>query len=177
MSEDGTIVRNGEQITLRYERLLHHPVDVVWTALTDPAETQAWFGGRVELDLRVGGRYVTTHQTGDRVEDTIVRLDPPHLLEHTFWQHVNPDSVVTYELEAAPGGCRLILTHRLTAADLRRAAEAYAWVGEPLGQVARTGAGWHRLLDQLEAALAGGPAASPSADEGDLVQRYASQLS
>ncbi|HZU74097.1 MAG TPA: SRPBCC domain-containing protein [Acidimicrobiales bacterium] len=147
--------RDGDRITLRYERTLAHPVEEVWRALTDPAAAASWFGGRVEIDLRVGGEYVTHHQTGDRVVDRIVRLDPPHLLEHTFWVHLNPDALVTYELEPAAGGCRLLLTHRLTVQDLERAAAAYSWTGDPMDQLPRTRAGWHRLLDRLEAALGG----------------------
>lgn len=149
---DGTVERDGKWITLRYQRQLRHPVSVVWRALTEPAEAGAWFGGKVEVDLRVGGEYVTYHEGGDRVVDRIVRLDPPHLLEHTFWVHLNPDALVTYELAEVPEGCRLALTHRLTTDDLEKAAAAYGW-DDPMAQVPRTAAGWSRLLDLLEEAL------------------------
>ena len=128
----------------------------------------------MEIDLAVGGQYVTYHETGDRVVDRIVRLDPPHLLEHTFWVHINPDALVTYELEPSSAGCQLTLTHHLSIHDLRRAAEVYKW-DDPMSQVPRTGAGWHRLLDNLEAGLDGRTAESP-AGTPDLVERYAAQL-
>jgi len=37
---DGTIEQTDEQVTFRYERRLAHPVEVVWKALTDPAEME-----------------------------------------------------------------------------------------------------------------------------------------
>lgn len=177
MSTYGTVERSGDVVRLRYERHLGHPVETVWRALTEPSELGAWFGGKVEADLRVGGDYVTHHHTGDRVVDTIVRLDPPRLLEHTFWKHVNPDALVTYELEPTDGGCRLVLTHSLSAADLRRAAESYNWAGDPLDQLKNTAAGWHRLLDGLEAALDGTPQPAPMpADVEALRADYAERL-
>jgi uncharacterized protein YndB with AHSA1/START domain len=171
---DGTIERAGDRITLRYERRLRHPVEVVWRALTDPSEAGGWFGGRFEIDLRVGGEYITYHQTGDRVVDRIVRLDPPRLLEHTFWMHLNPDALVTYELEPSPDGCHLTLTHQMSVNDLRKAAAFYGW-DDPMSQVPRTGAGWHHLLDLLEGALDGQRSADP-VEITALVERYAAQL-
>src|SRR5262245_39692193 len=98
MNEDGTIELSGERVTLRYERHVQHPIDDVWAAITVPTEIQAWSGWPVELELRVGGRYVTTHQTGDTVTDRVVRVEAPRLFEHTFWEHVNPSALVTWEL-------------------------------------------------------------------------------
>jgi uncharacterized protein YndB with AHSA1/START domain len=171
---DGTVERQGKWIVLRYERHLRHPVEVVWRALTEPSEVAVWFGGRVDVDLRQGGEYVTYHETGDRVVDRITRLEPPRLFEHTFWVHLNPDARVTYELDPADGGCRLVLTHRLTEDDLAVAAETYGWT-DPMAEVPRTAAGWHRLLDRLGAAL-DGTDPDPAAGGPDLAERYASQL-
>jgi uncharacterized protein YndB with AHSA1/START domain len=169
---EGVVDRSGASITIRFERRLHHPVGVVWRALTDPDEAGAWFGGRVEIDLRDGGHYITHHATGDRVVDRITRLDPPRLLEHTFWEHLNPDARVTYELEASPEGCLLVLVHRLSVDDLTRAADTYGW-DDPMAQVPRTTAGWHRLLDRLEAGLDGTEPVDPGPD---LLERYTAQL-
>lgn len=171
---DGTVEREGKWIVLRYDRRLAHPVEVVWEALTQPAAVGAWFGGRVEVDLREGGEYVTYHETGDRVVDRITRLEPPRVFEHTFWVHLNPDARVSYELEPAAEGCRLVLTHRLTTHDLAVAAEAYGW-DDPMAQVPRTAAGWHRLLDRLESTL-DGLQPDPSGHGPELVERYAAKL-
>jgi uncharacterized protein YndB with AHSA1/START domain len=134
---------------LRYERVLRHPVEEVWSAITDPDRINAWWGTRPEIDLRVGGDYVSHHATGDRVVDRIVRLEPPHVLAHTFWQHVNPDALVTYELQSIDEGTRLVLTHEMTEDDLRNAAEKMHWDGDIYDLMSRTAAGWPRLLTAL----------------------------
>ena len=148
-----TVRREGDRIVLRYERFLPHPVEDVWRAITDPEEINAWWGTKPEIDLRVGGEYVSNHATGDRVVDQIVRLEPPHLLVHTFWQHLNPDALVTYELTAIANGTLLALTHEMTENDLRNAAEKMNWDGDIYDLMSRTAAGWPRLLTALKESL------------------------
>ncbi|MFL6139585.1 MAG: SRPBCC domain-containing protein [Frankiaceae bacterium] len=145
--------RADDRVVLRYERVLRHPVEDVWRAITDPDEITAWWGTTPEIDLRVGGEYVSHHATGDRVVDRIVRLEPPHLLEHTFWQHLNPAARVTYELSPVAAGTLLVLTHAMTESDLRTAAEALSWQGDPYDLMSRTAAGWPRLLTALDSSL------------------------
>jgi uncharacterized protein YndB with AHSA1/START domain len=148
-----TVRRSGDRIVLRYERVLHHPVEDVWSAITDPDRIHAWWGTRPEIDLRVGGDYVSHHATGDRVVDRIVRLEPPHVLAHTFWQHVNPDALVTYELRSVDEGTLLALTHEMTENDLRNAADSMKWDGDIYDLMSRTAAGWPRLLTALAGTL------------------------
>jgi uncharacterized protein YndB with AHSA1/START domain len=148
-----SVERAEGRVVLRYERVLRHPIADVWRAITDPDEIDRWWGTKPEIDLRVGGEYVSHHATGDRVVDRIVRLEPPRLLEHTFWQHVNPDARVTYELSPVADGTRLVLTHALTEQDLRIAAEALAWQGDPYDLLSRTAAGWPRLLSALDGSI------------------------
>ena len=121
----------------------------------DPDRINAWWGTRPEIDLRVGGDYVSHHATGDRVVDRIVRLEPPHVLAHTFWQHVNPDALVTYELQPIDEGTLLVLTHEMTEHDLRNAAEKMNWDGDIYDLMSRTAVGWPRLLTKLAASLPG----------------------
>jgi uncharacterized protein YndB with AHSA1/START domain len=151
MSE--TVQRTDGRIVLRYERVLAHPVDDVWRAITVPDEIHAWWGTRPEIDLRVGGDYVSFHATGDRVVDRIVRLEPPHVFAHTFWQHLNPEAIVTYELTPTDGGTLLVLTHEMTESDVRNAAEAMSWDGDIYELMSRTAAGWPRLLTALQQSL------------------------
>jgi uncharacterized protein YndB with AHSA1/START domain len=136
-------------VVLRYLRVLPHPIDAVWRAITDPAEIQAWWGTRPEIDLRVGGEYVSHHATGDRVVDRILRVEPPSLFEHTFWQHVNPDARVTWELTSVAAGTQLVLTHSMTIADLRREAAAAGHEDDPYRGVSQSAGGWIGLLDRL----------------------------
>lgn len=148
-----TLHRKGDRITLRYERVLPHPIDDVWRAVTDPDEISRWWGTRPEIDLRVDGEYVSHHETGDRVVDRIVRLEPPRVFAHTFWQHLNPDSLVTYELTPIAEGTLLVLTHELTEDDLRMAADAFAADVDIYELLSRTAGGWPRLLVALTESL------------------------
>ena len=71
---EGTIEQTGEMVTCRFERLLRHPPEVVWRAITEPDQIDRWMGTRPEIDLRPGGHYITYHGTGDRVADRITTL-------------------------------------------------------------------------------------------------------
>ena len=146
-----TVRRSGDRIVLRYERVLPYPVEEVWRAITDPDEINAWWGTRPDIELRVGGRYVSNHATGDRAVDRIVKLEPPHLLAHTFFEDMNPEALVTYELQSLDEGTLLVLTHEMTEADLRNAADAMSWDGDIYELLSRTAAGWPRLLTALAA--------------------------
>jgi uncharacterized protein YndB with AHSA1/START domain len=71
---------------LRFERVLSHPVERVWAALTQPGELGGWWGD-AELDLREGGEFVMRWRNTDPegnhpvMHATITALDPPSLLE------------------------------------------------------------------------------------------------
>jgi uncharacterized protein YndB with AHSA1/START domain len=124
---------------------------VVWKAITNPEEVVAWFGGRVEIDLKPGGAYISYHRGDMRVVGRIVRLEAPTLLQHTFWADVNPDALVTWELRSADEGCTLALSHSLSIADVHAAATRFG--DDPVIIVSRNAAGWHHLLDKLGATL------------------------
>lgn len=173
---EGSIEQTGGRVTIRYERRLHHPAEVAWKAITDPDEIERWTGSRPDLDLRPGGEYVTYHGTGDRVVDRILRVEPPRLFEHTFWVHVNPTALVTWELHPTGDGCLLELTHSLAIDDVREAVKLGLGEDETF-ILARNGAGWHRLLDLLEARIAGQAAAEWSREsQQELQGRYAALL-
>jgi len=174
--EPGTIEHGDGIVTCRFERLLRHPVEVVWQAITEPDEIERWMGTRPEIDLRPGGHYITHHRSGDRVADRITRLEPPRLLEHTFWEHVNPSARVTWELSPAGHGCRLVLTHRLSLDDVRRAAATVAAGDDIVTIISRNCAGWHHLLDMLAAALDGQRAPWSDQDQKAWQERYAAML-
>jgi uncharacterized protein YndB with AHSA1/START domain len=168
---EGTIDRDGEYVVFRCERTLPLPVPRVWAALTEPALIERWLGRRPELDLRPGGAYVVEHGNGMRVTDRVLRADPPTLFEHTFWESVNPDATVTWELaedgdggtgDGAGGGVgtsgsRLTLTHKLSDADLDNAASTVAASADRGVIIARNAEGWRRVLDKLAASLGDNP--------------------
>lgn len=170
---DGTIEQRDGRVIFRYRRLLNHPIEKVWRSITDPAELSQWLGVQAEVDLRVGGAYVLVHRSPDgttsqRVEDKVVRLEPPRLFEHTFWLELNPSALVTWELTPTNDGTRLDLTHALDLADVH----AVAGQEDIITILSRNGAGWHRILDLLGAELAG----TRHVEDQDLRQRYAAML-
>jgi hypothetical protein len=76
------------------------------------------------------------------MQGRVVRFEPPHFLEHTWWGEDAPGGgYVTWELFRESGGTRLVLTHRS-----RKLSD------EP----GRDMAGWHVLLDVLEDVVGGG---------------------
>ena len=173
MSE-GSIEQREGRVTYRYERHLHHSIDAVWKTITDPDQIERWTGNRPEIDLRPGGEYVSYHRGGDRVVDRVIRVEPPRLFEHTFWVHINPTALVTWELGQAEGGCRLVLTHSVNIEDLRNAAQTF---GDDIAVIlSRNGSGWHRLLDKLGGALDGRMPTWSEQDLKILQERYAAML-
>jgi uncharacterized protein YndB with AHSA1/START domain len=173
---DGTIEQSGDIFVFRYERHLRHQPERVWSALVHPAEVEAWFGVRVELDPRVGGEYVTYHRGGQRVVDRVVVFDPPSVFEHTFWVEVNPSALVRWEIQRDDDGSVLTLTHTMSVDDLRRAAEGPA-VGDSFATIlSRNGAGWHHILDRLAATLDGKDLERSAVEMQALQQQYAALL-
>jgi uncharacterized protein YndB with AHSA1/START domain len=158
----GTIERTAEGGTIRFDRQLRHPIEAVWSALTDPVRLVAWwppFAGDIAVDLRVGGTISFSWPEGDgmqTLEFRILRLAAPTLLEHT---HTSPGSWQRYELEPVDGGTRLRATYFVPDPDMAIAR------GDVVGS--------HYGLDRLEAALAGQPAPVDMAAFGELQIAYA----
>ena len=175
---DGTIEQRDGRVIFRYQRQLRHPIERVWRSITDPDELAHWLGTKPELDLRVGGLYVMIHTSPDgakklRVEDKVVRLEPPHLFQHTFWLELNPSALVTWTLTPTDEGTRLDLTHELDLADMQSVAGQESMVTI----MSRNASGWHILLDRIAEALAGNESESwPKAAQQVLQERYATLL-
>ena len=145
MSErNGRLTVDGDRAVLNFERRLPFPVDVVWSAITDPGEREQWFG-ETTIDPREGGM-IDMVATGPplpperkRMTGRILVWDPPNVLEHEWKQPIVEDGVVRYELSADGDGTLLRFTHR------------------GLGVRNATGflGGTHAYLDRLEAYLSG----------------------
>jgi len=134
------ILRDDGRYDLVFRRLIAKPVDRVWAALTIPERLADWFA-RVDLELRVGGRYhVHFDDHGYSVEGEIVELEPLRRLVHT-WPDPDPSrpaAIVSYDLETQGDGCVLILANR----------------GVP-PEYASAVAGWHAFLEALPGAVEG----------------------
>jgi uncharacterized protein YndB with AHSA1/START domain len=103
------------RLDLAYEEVLPHPPEAVWAQLTDPAAIAEWLmapdGFRLELGARF--RLKTTHLApGGWIEAEVLEIEPARRM---VWSWASddrrPPSTVTFELEPAPGGTRLRLTH------------------------------------------------------------------
>lgn len=148
--------------TLIMERRLDHPVEKVWTMLTDPAQLHRWSPVVPDRPLDSVGPATTRENPADEAQDAeVLEVSAPTLLVHRWGPHR-----LTWRLEEQGEGTRLRLEHRF--AD---PAEAPSF-----------GAGWHVCLGGLTAALDHaevGRAVGPLAlDYGwqDLHQRYAELL-
>lgn len=142
LGSDGVLTRAGESAVLRFERLLDHPVDEVWRALTEPDRLRHWLAD-VVIDARQGGRIELRlgQPAGYEVTGVVTRVDPPKVLDYTWTSPGEPDGVVKWQLIPAGDRCILLFTHTLQG----------HW------NEAGTLAAWHVHLALLATSLAGLP--------------------
>ena len=146
-SPTGTVERTPDGGRVRFERLLPFPIEEVWAAITEPERLADWWppmAAEITVDLREDGKIIFDWPDLDfpTMEFTIVRLEPPTLLEHT---HTSPGSWMRWELEATDDGTRLRATYSIP--DLDMAIKRGDLVG------------LHSSLDRLVPALSGQPMA------------------
>jgi uncharacterized protein YndB with AHSA1/START domain len=184
---DGVVEDHGDgRYTLRFERLLRHPIERVWAALTEPEELKGWLA-EAEIELVEGGSISLTWQnviTPEQVEKydikgfedkgpeertpvtgKITRLEPPRLLEY----ETDTFGLMRWELREHADGCMLWFSSTLEA---------------PEGMLSQMLAGWHQHLDGLDDALAGHPVDWTDTDSGaqsmdrwaDLREQYTARL-
>jgi uncharacterized protein YndB with AHSA1/START domain len=122
---------------LRFERLLRHPPERVWRALTEPGELSAWHPTPFEVEPAADGgvvRYLPEGDVPDMPDGALSEYDPPRVLAYAWG-----DDHLRWELRPHDDGCLLVLTH--TFDDRFKAA--------------RDAAGWHLCLDALSSSLDG----------------------
>ena len=125
------------QTTQVYELYIRASQEEVWAAITDPDVVARFFhGARVESTYEVGSpirSYSPDHATmwGD---NTVLECDPPRRLVHTWRSLYDPDlaaepeSRVTWEVEAQPGGfAKLTLVHDRLDASPKTATSVRGW--------------------------------------------------
>jgi len=129
-SEDGEWV-------LVLERMLKHPIEVVWAALTESDQIANWGPFKPDRDLISMGaaqlEYINTSKTG-RVDGFVLNVNVPSLLVYKWGA-----DILRWELKEVEDKTMLVLRHRF--AD-RTKAPSYA-------------AGWHLCLKGLIGTLAG----------------------
>lgn len=170
----GEVLRDGDEVGLRYRRLLAHRPEKVWRALTESEHLRHWFPADIVGERRAGAALrlpfwgETVEHAREELEESGIDPDDAELSgELLAWE---PDRLfeftwagdrLRFELEPHGGGTRLTLT---------------VWLlGEqgPHGP-AGTATGFHVCLDALEEVLdSGASAAAESVDTAALRQRYA----
>jgi uncharacterized protein YndB with AHSA1/START domain len=111
--------------TLLFTRVLRHPPEKVWTALTDPAHLAKWGPFTTDRDLGHTGDATFTMTEGDISDEQpafVTRAEAPSLLEYTWG-----DDRLRWELAAVDGGTRLTLHHTVHGPE---------WLS-------KVAAGWH----------------------------------
>jgi uncharacterized protein YndB with AHSA1/START domain len=150
MTDEGTGVGeldlSGERPMIRYRRVLAHPPEKVWRALTEPEHLTHWFPTTIDCGRAAGASLAFRFETID-IEPMLGEMlayDPPRLMEFSWGE-----DVMRFELTPHPSGCLLVVSDTIVE----------------LGKAARDGAGWQVCLEHLERVLKGGP---PTGDpEGD----------
>lgn len=137
----GEVRRDGETVTIVFQRRYNKPLEKVWAALTMPERLTDWFA-EASLDrLAVGGTFQLFFTGADyRSIARITELDPPRTIAWT-WSEVDGSkpSHVRFDLEPDGGGCRLTLTHSGLGAEEAKGVDA----------------GWHAHLEALPDAAEG----------------------
>lgn len=153
-SGEGTLEQAGERWRLRFVRVLSHPPEKVWRALTEEEHLAAWFPTTIEGKLEKGAslEFRFRGEEFPPVTGEMLECEPPRVLEFSWgfgpddtrvpeeYRDEHPDRT-RFELEPEDGGegCRLTFT---TTYD-------------QVGKSARDAAGWHACLDALVERLGG----------------------
>jgi uncharacterized protein YndB with AHSA1/START domain len=130
---DATLTLNGTRPSVRLERRLPDPPEVVWLALTEREQLREWFPCDVEV---AGGHWevgaaIVFRFPADVMDMTlsgeVLAVNEPKGLTYTWG-----DEVLSFELHNEGDGTRLVLTDELAP-----------------GFAARNAAGWEECLDRL----------------------------
>src|SRR5256885_14628224 len=83
LSPFGKVSYNGALATLVFQRVLPHPLEAVWQALTDPKQLSSWYMMRASVDGRPGGSIDFSGGPGDlHITGRILQGDPPFVFEY-----------------------------------------------------------------------------------------------
>ena len=141
----GTLHEDADRHCLQFERILAHPPEKVWRALTENDDLATWFPARIEGAREPGAslRFILPPKPGQFPADTdeegmimtgaMLEFDPPRLMEYQW-----DVDVLRWELEPRPDGTLLTFTHTF----------------DDQGRAARDASGWEFCFASLELRLA-----------------------
>lgn len=133
------IEKHGVHVKAQMTRLFDHPVEEVWSWLTENGKLQQWFSELTIAELRPGGRILFATEDGSfEQEMNILAVEENALLEYTW----GADSV-RFELSPKKEGSQLIFTEVIQ---------------EVSDHTPKDLAGWHLCIDVLAALMEGQPA-------------------
>src|SRR5215472_7506868 len=142
----GTYVEIDGRPAVRFQRSYNHPVQRLWTAITDPDELPHWFPSKVAMEAEVGGKIEFTGD-GPATTGTILVYEPPTRLTYSWGENE-----LRFELEpTGEHACLLTLIDVLPASDV----------------AARNAAGWAVCLAELDKHVAGGVTGGPHSDTAE----------
>lgn len=143
------------RLLLQLECALEAPGERVFSMLTEPVELAKWWGPRgfttpkIELDLRVGGRYRFSMKPPDgalfHLSGEFLEIKRPSRLVYTFrWEEPTPDdreTVVALSLDALGDATEVSLSQGLFATEERLALHRSGWTDgfEKLREVVESG--------------------------------------
>jgi uncharacterized protein YndB with AHSA1/START domain len=122
----GRLDIQGDEATMTFRRRLPYAIDVVWAAITDPAERATWFGATT-IEPRAGGQITMMPDDPPAAPEAkemtghILIWQPPArsgsgprtaVLEHEWHQRIVEDGVVRYELSEDGADTVLVFVHR-----------------------------------------------------------------
>lgn len=130
------VSKQPDGLMVEFERILSHPIEKVWDALTNPAILRIWMT-EVKMDFKPGGKMKLYFQDADKTVTygQIVTIEKPTKFEW-LWE----EEFASWQLEAIDDKqTRLRFTYS-------RLPDNYAFSAP---------AGWHVILDQMETVLNG----------------------
>jgi len=152
------------RVAIRFVRLLAHPPEKVWRAITDPEQLAAWFPALVELDRPTGTelffgvtdeqrrRYGMADDPDRTANGRMLRNEPPNLLEYEWL-----GEILSWEITGTAEGSRLVFTNVVSEPDTAGPAAA----------------GWEAGLEVVVAQLDGVPIDwSPFERADELAAQY-----
>jgi uncharacterized protein YndB with AHSA1/START domain len=132
---------NPESLTLVVRRTVHASPQRLFSAWTDPAHLERWWGpapvrcAGAEVDLRIGGAYRIANRlpSGDVlwIVGTFERIEPPRVLVYSWRLEPGPDTRerVTVRFEPRGEHTEVIVLHERIAGEAIRVDHERGWMG------------------------------------------------